>query len=125
MISTTILAIALAGQAAASQPTPMPTPTAAPFTIGTTTYQTVIDQLGRPSATSALGDGTKVIVYMSSRTKVKGASYVPIVGLFAGGAKSRMVIRTFTFGPDGLLQNYSTTDASADCSAGLLGAKCK
>lgn len=125
-------AAALAAQAvpaATSTPTPTPTPTpsAQPelFVIGTTKEQDVMAKFGRPNSISALGDGTHIIVYMSTKTRVKGTSYVPIVGLFAGGAKSHMVIRTFTFGPDGILRNYSTTDSSADCSAGLLGASCK
>jgi hypothetical protein len=121
MIPTALIAAALAQ--AAVQPAPTPTPE--PFTVGVTTYQSITDQLGKPQSVSILGDGTKIIVYMSSRTKIKGASFVPIVGLFAGGAKSRMIIRTFTFGPDSVLRNYSTTDSAADCSVGLLGAKCK
>ena len=111
--------------APSSTPTPEAPPQPKPFAIGTTTYQGVIDRLGKPKSTSAHGDGTKIVVYMSNKTRVKGTSFIPVVGLFAGGAKSRLVIRTFTFGPDGVLQNYSTTDSTADCSVGLFGASCK
>lgn len=95
-----------------------------PFAIGATTEQIVMERLGKPNSTTAMGDGTRILVYVSSKTRVKGASYVPIVGLFAGGAKSHVVVRTFSFGPDGVLRNYSTTDTSADCNVGLFNAGC-
>lgn len=110
--------------AAAAASAPAPPTASSSITIGTTTMQAIMDQFGKPNSSTALGDGTQILVYVSGKTHVKGTSYVPIVGLFASGAKSSMAVRTFTFGPDGVLRNYTTTDTSADCSAGLLGASC-
>lgn len=114
--------------ATADDHVPAPAPTATPeqeYKVGVTTLADVTATLGKPNSTATVSDGTVVVSYVSSRTRVKGATFVPIVGLFAGGAKSRMVIRVFTFGPDGLLRTFTSSDTGVKCSSSIAGANCR
>lgn len=125
-----ILAILIL-QTAAPDPAPIPKPAppaaAQPqqeFQVGTSTLPDVIAKLGKPGTITAMSDGSKIAAWVSTKAHAKASSYVPIVGLFAGGAKSHVSIKVFTFGPDGLLKSYTSTDSNADCNAGILGAEC-
>lgn len=71
-----------------------------------------------------MSDGTKIAAWASTRTRVKGASFVPVIGMFAGGAKSRVSVKIFTFGPDGLMKSFTATDSNTDCNVGVQGADC-
>jgi len=120
MIFLPIIVAALA----VDQPLPQSAPTqAAPavaqsedgFKVGVDTLATVIAKLGNPNSTNAASDGTVVISYMTVNTRIKGASFIPIVGLFAGGATGKSRGKSFTFGADGLLKAYSSNNFQTDC----------
>ena len=74
---------------------------------------------------TVIPDGTTIFVYLSSRTRVKGATFVPVIGLFAGGAKSHLSTKTFTFDGAGLLKTYTSSDADANCNTSIVGARCE
>jgi hypothetical protein len=100
---------------------PAPAPT---FMVGTDTITTVEAKLGKPAATTRLGDGTTIIVYMDVRAHAKATSFVPIVGLFAGGAKGATEIRTFTFDSGGILRSDTDTTSNVNCNSSIAGAHC-
>lgn len=108
---------------AANQPAAAPTPVQAVseegFRTGVDTLAVVTARLGRPNMTESNSDGTTTIRYSSVRTHVKGATFIPIVGLFAGGAKGHSSVRAFTFGPDGRLKSFSSGDFQTQC--GMFG----
>ena len=113
------IAMALTGQATDAQPAappPVVARSADGFRIGVDTAATVTAKLGRPNATYHLSDGTVTMAYVKIRSHVKGSSFVPVVGLFAGGASARYATKTFIFGPDGLLKSFSDGEATAECS---------
>ena len=115
---------------AAPVPTPAatvlaPQPSPDGFTIGVDTIATVQAKLGKPKALVHNSDGTTKFVYLSSRTRVKGATFVPVIGLFAGGAKSHLSTKTFTFDGAGLLKTYTSSDADANCNTSIVGARCE
>jgi len=83
--------------------------------VGVTTYDQVIATLGRPVTTETSSDGSRAITYSVVKTHVKGATYVPIVGLFAGGATGHTVVDRFEFGPTGLLSKILTSETNVDC----------
>jgi len=95
------------------------------FKVGVSTYADVIAKLGKPSSVSIVSNGTRIVAYVGVKTHVKAATFVPIVGLFAGGATGDTSVASFTFGPDGLLQASSATDSAVDCSGGILSAGCQ
>jgi len=82
---------------------------ASQFVKGTTTETQVIAKLGEPNSRSAASDGTLTFVYFYVRASADAATYVPIVGAFAGGARGSSNMATFIFGPDKILKDYSTT----------------
>lgn len=75
-------------------------------------------KLGKPQATSTNSDGTEVLTYVSMKSRVKAATFIPVVGMFAGGATASTAAIVFTFGPDGLLKNLSTSASNIDCGMG-------
>ncbi|MDE2403924.1 MAG: hypothetical protein KGM17_04300 [Sphingomonadales bacterium] len=96
----------VAAPSSAPAPAPMATSTPAPatspdgFTIGIATIKAVVSKLGRPNYTLNSSDGSVILSYVSIRGRVKGASFIPIVGMFAGGATGKASTKTFTFGAD-------------------------
>lgn len=93
------------------------------FQVGKTTEADVIAALGVPNSASAQPDGSKIDVYAHMSAHANAASYVPIVGLFAGGAKSDSDTAVFSFGPDGILKSTSSNTAHADVNTGLANQK--
>lgn len=115
-------ALAAAPSPAATAAVPQPSPDG--FAIGVDTIATVQAKLGRPKASVHSSDGTTIFVYLSARTRVKGATFVPVIGLFAGGAKSHVSTKTFTFDGAGFLKSYTSSDADANCNTSIVGAHC-
>jgi len=118
-----LIATGLAGMLAGcvSSGTKVTTEQVTAFEIGKTSEAQVIAALGRPNGASVLADGSRVDVYMHVSAHANAASYIPIVGLFAGGAKSDSDTAMFNFGPDGILK--STSSAHADMNTGLANQK--
>jgi hypothetical protein len=124
----------LAAAVAVDQPAPTPAqPEAAQaspvlsqdgFQAGVDTLATVSAKLGKPNSVTAMSDGSVIAAYFLSKTRVKGTTFIPVVGLFAGGAKGSMSIKTFTFGKDGKLASFTSTDTNANCSTSVTGAGC-
>lgn len=86
----------------------------AKFEKGVTTPSDVILVLGKPNTTVSGSDGTKVMSYVYMKTSVKGATFVPVVGLFAGGAASNISSTTFSFDASGLLVSYQSIESAYD-----------
>lgn len=89
---------------------------ASQFKIGVATFDEVTARLGQPQVVTTESDGDRTITYSSIHTSVKAATFVPIVGLFAGGAKAQTSTVTFAFGPDGLLKKSSIGNTTVACS---------
>lgn len=90
------------------------------FKVGITTYDQVVQALGPPVSTVQNSDGTKAIVYANTNAKIRGATFIPVVGLFAGGADVKSQSVVFTFNADGTLKNYSTSDTQVCSNNGLM-----
>jgi hypothetical protein len=52
---------------------------------GKTTRWQLLDVLGPPASVTISHDGKKLLQYAYIEVKTKAASYIPVVGLFAGG----------------------------------------
>ncbi len=116
------------GSDVAAQPAPVavtaPVVTEDGFRFGIDTLANVTAKLGKPNNKQLAADGTTTIAYISVHTRIKGASFIPVVGLFAGGAKARTASKTFVFGADGFLKSYSSGDSQVNCGASPFGAGC-
>ena len=77
---------------------------------GKTTKAEVISLYGKPQTQMTNSDGTETYIYsfMKNDVSVNAATYIPIVGLFAGGSEVQMntssLSITFT---DSVISNYS------------------
>lgn len=93
------------------------------FQVGNTTEAEVISAFGPPNSASVLSDGSRIDVYVHMSAHANAASYVPVVGLFAGGAKGDSETAVFTFGPNGILKATSSSAAHTDVNTGLANQK--
>jgi len=89
------------------------------FQKGVTTEAQIIAKLGEPSSQTVKSDGTRTIVYSHIAARPDAVDFVPIVGAFAGGAKSEMDIAMFNFDASGVLKDYSATSSNAHVSTGI------
>ncbi|HXQ16744.1 MAG TPA: hypothetical protein VN814_19190 [Caulobacteraceae bacterium] len=93
---------------------------ASAFAPGVATYDDVVASLGPPSSETAAPDGSRSVIYVSVRSHVKAVTFVPIVGLFVGGAQSTTSTTNFTFGPDGRLLQSTNSASTIDCSTSVV-----
>jgi outer membrane protein assembly factor BamE (lipoprotein component of BamABCDE complex) len=68
---------------------------------------------GAPNGKSFTENGDEVWSYSYNKTQVNAATYVPVVGLFAGGAQSDASVLTITFGKNGVVKAYGTENVHA------------
>ena len=90
------------------------------FEKGKSTEADVVAKLGAPSTVVRQSDGTHIDQYTHVQTQARAASFIPVVGLMAGGADSSMSIVSFTFTPDGLLKDWTSTQNNTGVNTGLL-----
>jgi hypothetical protein len=96
----------------------------AQFKVGIASAPDVVAGLGHPMSDQTSSDGSHIMVYSSTRTHAKLASFVPVVGLFAGGATGSVQTVVFNFGADGLLKSTSTNLTTVDCSMRVVTVDC-
>jgi outer membrane protein assembly factor BamE (lipoprotein component of BamABCDE complex) len=90
----------------------------ADFKEGVTTQDEVIAKLGEPTTTTISSDRV-VMVYSFLHTQARPASFIPIVGLFAGGADVRSSMVSFVFDKYGKLERYSHTGTKTGAGTGF------
>jgi len=86
---------------------------------GETTEQEVRANLGSPMAASIMQDGSKMIIYSFARTELKASTFIPIVGLFAGGANTETETLQVWFDSNGVVTSHSFNQGNIDSSSGL------
>jgi hypothetical protein len=117
MIATALATILLAGASPSFAGKPITEQQAASFKIGEATEADVVRALGKPTMVTADADGVTMIAYSSYHSHVKAMTFVPVVGLFAGGAKADVSSVVFTFGKDGKLAKYIISGSETNCSS--------
>lgn len=95
-----IAALSLVGACASAGTYVAPT-NAQHFQEGVTTYQDIVRVHGLPQTDVNLPDGTRQVTYVYSKTSLNAATFVPVVGLFAGGANTQTNTLTITFDQSG------------------------
>ena len=86
---------------------------------GETTVEQVVAKLGPPTSTSMNASGQRTLSYFFAHAQARPASFIPIVGAFAGGADSRSAVVVFIFGPDGKMMDYHASESSFGSGYGL------
>lgn len=91
----------------------------AQFHKGVTTEAQVEQALGPPQASGLNSNGTTTISYVYAHASPKAVDFVPIVGLFAGGANAESTTVVLTFAKNGTLESYKATHAKQDVHTGI------
>ncbi|SHM05116.1 Beta-barrel assembly machine subunit BamE [Nitrosospira sp. Nsp11] len=113
-----IAAMALALSACATVGKEISQDQLAGFKEGVTTVNDVIERLGAPTSTT-VSSGRTVMVYSFMHSQARPASFIPIVGAFAGGADVRSTMVSFVFGDNGKLERYSHTSTKTGAGTGF------
>jgi outer membrane protein assembly factor BamE (lipoprotein component of BamABCDE complex) len=92
----------------------------AKFAPGKTTYGEVIQALGPPTTSIVRADGHRVILYTYAQARMRASSFVPVVGLFAGGMDAKSTNVSFEFDTQGVLVNDSTSQTQIGTGTGLI-----
>lgn len=87
--------------------------------VGQTTVADVLQQLGPPTTRLRNADGTQTLLYVYGQTKVRSASFIPIVGLVAGGADSRSSTAMLRFDNTNKLLTVSSSESQFGTGVGV------
>jgi outer membrane protein assembly factor BamE (lipoprotein component of BamABCDE complex) len=85
---------------------------------GKTTKAEVLQLLGSPDQMTRNSSGTTVMMYLYAHATAKPATYIPIIGAFAGGANVQNQSVTVTIGSDGLVSDVISTMGSTESGYG-------
>lgn len=95
------------------------------FQTGITTEAEVVQVLGKPQTLMSSSDGTRILAYAFLQYQIKGASFIPIVGLFAGGSDMKTSSTVFTFDKAGKMLTHQTTESQYGSRHGLTSAQAR
>lgn len=87
---------------------------------GETTESELIKNIGNPSSIGILPDGQKLLVYTYVYSEAKASTFIPIIGLFAGGANTSTQTLHIWLNDSGTVSNYAFTKNNNELNTGLL-----
>jgi outer membrane protein assembly factor BamE (lipoprotein component of BamABCDE complex) len=91
------------------------------ITKGVTTEAQILQVLGKPISVGQNSSGMKTLTYMHVASQAKAASYVPIVGLFAGGADSQTTMLIITVDAStGVVSDWNYNESNSEVNTGIL-----
>ncbi len=85
---------------------------------GETTVDQAVAALGAPTTRMQMPDGRVSLHYVYAESKVHAATFIPIVGAFAGGSDTKSSLAILQFGPDGKLLSVTTSQSQHTTSLG-------
>jgi len=91
----------------------------AQFKRGVTTEQDVLAALGRPTGETMSADGSQIWTYTYASVQARPATFIPIIGMFAGGADTRQTVAVLRFGSDGKLVDYMSSSNGVGSGSGF------
>lgn len=86
---------------------------------GKTTREQVVSLIGSPEMITRNSNGDTVFIYNYTRSTAKPATFIPYIGPFVGGANTQHQSTSVTFGPDGVVKAFSSTQGSMESNIGL------
>lgn len=89
------------------------------FKVGKAERKEVVEKLGAPEVSQKAEDGTTRDTYIRSESHTKATSYIPIVGIFTGGSKTKTHMVTFIYTKKGVLKAVSTEDQNTEAKRGF------
>lgn len=88
-----------------------------------TTIANAMDTLGQPTSRMRMADGTTLLQYVYAEATVRAASFVPIVGAFAGGTDVRSSMATLRFDAQGKLLDVTSSESQYGTGVGVSAGK--
>lgn len=85
---------------------------------GETTKSEAIALLGSPMSASLTGDGKEILVWSYAQTKMKGATFIPVVGLFAGGSNTNMTTFQVILNSEKVVEDYLWNNSNIESRIG-------
>lgn len=73
----------------------------------------VKQKLGNPTTVTTNSNGLTVFSYFTMSTSVDAATFIPVVGLFAGGAESKSIVVTVSFNDKGVAEEITISDSKS------------
>ncbi len=89
------------------------------FVRGSTTVRDVVAKLGQPTSRVTLANGESMLLYQYGEVQYRAATFVPIVGLFAGGADVRSNSVSFRFDAEGKLIDHTSAESQQGVGTGI------
>jgi outer membrane protein assembly factor BamE (lipoprotein component of BamABCDE complex) len=87
---------------------------------GVTTEAQVLKLMGPPTSIGLGGDGLKKLTYMHVASQFKASTFIPIVGLFAGGADTQTTMLIITIDQEtGIVKNWNYNQSDSEVKTGL------
>lgn len=86
---------------------------------GVTTVEEVTAQFGQPTSRVRMNDGSTLIQYIYAEASARAASFIPIVGAFAGGTDVRASTATLRFDPSGKLSEVTSSASQYGTGIGV------
>ena len=86
---------------------------------GQTTQQQVLMGLGSPDLITKTSNGDTVYVYRYARAAARPESFIPLIGAFVGGVDVQGQMTRVTFGPDGTVKDFVSTQSGTELNKGL------
>ena len=102
-----------------SSGTNVTTAQASQFKVGVSTEAQIVAALGEPNSTSTHVDGSSTISYIHTQAHANAASYIPVVGLLAGGTSGTNNTFAFDIDPHGVLSGMSSSSGNMNMQTGL------
>jgi outer membrane protein assembly factor BamE (lipoprotein component of BamABCDE complex) len=94
---------------------------AASIKKGVTTEEQVIKKMGSPMSIGLSANGQKTLTYMHVASQVKASTFIPIVGLFAGGADTQTTMLIITINQaTGIVENWTYNQSDSKLNTGLI-----
>ena len=88
---------------------------------GITTYSDVLGRFGKPTSVMLRGDGSKIVSYVYIHGQPRPQTFIPIVGILAGGSDVKSNSATLVFDKNGVLTDYYALETNVGAGIGAAG----
>ena len=86
---------------------------------GESTVEQVTAALGPPTTKTRLSNGMTILHYVYAEARVRGATFIPIVGAFAGGSDVRSNVAILRFDSAGKLIDVTSSESQRGTGTGF------
>jgi outer membrane protein assembly factor BamE (lipoprotein component of BamABCDE complex) len=117
-IQLVILAVCLALAGCASAGVKVDSNAVAKIQKGVTTKAEVLALLGAPMTDTLAGDGREFMLWSYAHTQMKGATFIPVVGMFAGGSNTKMTTCQVILNKDKVVEDMLLSDGNIEAKMG-------